>query len=270
MDKFYEIAEQYFKAYEGAHLYPKLWSWVWLLWLLAVVCMGHVLWQLLVHKYTPSSWVIGLALGLTGAASIAVQDHKDKALAGILDPSQNLQTARTQTLEKLTGVSANQFLHIAQDLSDLMQLRLQHGPQPLRWKDLLPIPWPKGQFLMHALTLAGIGIAAAGTFFPDLTAYVRSQISPESVVQALLMLMVGIIVALFVYPNMIYVMYNLKQSTRTWRARLQKNGRGNPVHLEYLLQHLIKFHSPSPTKQHALRHLKPCRPTSRLPKRTLR
>jgi len=271
VDKYYEIAKLYFEEFEGAHLYPRLRSWIWLLWLVAFSYAGYLFfYQSIANRITPSDWEAVLALGSILLAYGAVQDHKKKVLTERTSGSSNLQTARIKTLERLTGTSSKEFLQVANELSSLMQLRQQHGTQPLRLRDFVPIPWPRGQFLMHALTLVGVLLTVVGTFSPELVSFVRSHITIQTLIEWGFWSVLFGLLFIFAYPQTVYIWHNIKSDWRTWRARLQKNGLGNPVHLEYLLQHLIKFHCPSPTKQHALRPLKPCRPMNRTPKRTLR
>lgn len=271
MDKFYEIAKLYFEEFEGAHLYPKLRSWVWLLWLAALGYAGYLFfYQSMANRITPSNWETVLALGSLLLAYGAVQDHKSKALTQRNNGSPNLQAARIKTLERLTGASSGEFLQVANDLTALMQLRQQHGPQPLRLRDYVPIPWPRGQFLMHALTIVGVLLTVIGTFFPELVTFVRSHITIQTLIIWGVWVALFAFLSLFAYPQTVYIWHNVKSDWRNWRARLQKDGLGNPVHLEYLLQHLIKFHNPLPTRQRTLKAAKPYPLKSRPPRRTLR
>lgn len=268
MDKFYEIAELYFREFEGTHLYPKLRSWVWVLWLVALSYAGYLFfYQSIGNHISPSNWETVLALGSILLAYGAVQDHKSKALTKWNGDSPK---ARIKTLERLTGASSSEFLRIANDLTALMQLRQQHVPQPLRLRDYVPIPWPRGQFLMHLLTIVGVLLTVIGTFFPELVTFVRSHITIPTLFQWGAWALLLAFFSLFLYPKTIYIWHNVKSDWRNWRARLQKNGLGNPVHLEYLLQHLIKFHNPTPARQRALKATKPYPLTNRPSRRTLR
>ena len=123
---------------------------------------------------------------------------------------------------------------------------------------------------MHVLTIVGVLLTVIGTFFPELVTFVRSHITIQALFQWGVWALLFAFFSLFLYPQTIYIWHNVKSDWRNWRARLQKNGLGNPVHLEYLLQHLIKFHNPLQTRQRTLKAAKPYLPTSRPPKRTLR
>lgn len=271
MDKFYEIAKLYFEEFEGTHLYPKLRSWVGLLWLAALGYAGYLLfYQSMANRITPSNFETVVALGSILLAYGAVQDHKSKALTQRNSGSPNLKAARIKTLERLTGASSGEFLQVANDLTALMQLRQQHGPQRLRLRDYVPIPWPRGQFLMHALTIVGVLLTVIGTFFPELVTFVRSHITIQTLIIWGVWVALFAFLSLFAYPQTVYIWHNVKSDWRNWRARLQKDGLGNPVHLEYLLQHLIKFHNPLPTRLRTLKAVKPYSLTNRPPRRTLR
>lgn len=258
MDKFEEIAKQYFEEFEGTHLYPKLRSWVGLLWLAAFGYAGYLfVYQTLINHVSPATWKSVLAVGAMMVAYGTVLDHKNRTLTQRNSSSSNLQSARIKTLERLTGVSPSDFLQLANDLTSLMRLRQQHCTQPLRPRDFVPIPWPRGQVLMHALTLAGVLVTAVGTFFPELVSFVRSYLTIQTLITWCFQALIYAALFLFLYPQFIYIWHHLRGDCRKWRARLDKNGAANTVHIEHLVKHLIKFHNPMPSKQHASKVAKP-------------
>ena len=123
---------------------------------------------------------------------------------------------------------------------------------------------------MHVLTIVGVLLTVIGTFFPELVTFVRSHITIQTLFQWGVWVLLFAFFSLFLYPQTIYIWHNVKSDGKNWWARLQRNGPGNPVHLEYLLQHLIKFHDPLPARHRTLKAAKPYQLTKRPTKRTLR
>lgn len=247
MDKYYEIAAAYFNEFEGVHLYPRLKSWVWLFWSAGIACFLQQAWMMFVHSQTVNSPIFYSSIVVLMVASVAAEEHKSKSLKAAHNLSPNIKAARIRSLERHTGFPAHQFLLVAQEIEQLRDLRQRYGIRPLSVRDLFPIPWPKGQFLMHALTLLGVLAALLSLVFPEIAEEAKAQLTGDVIGKFIGYLLLYFIFSLLIYPNAMYVWRALKSTYRIWRARLQRSASGSTVHLEYLVNHLVQFHQPDKT-----------------------
>lgn len=241
MKRFYEIAEEFFKAFEGRHLYPKLLSWEWLLWVASVAIFLHTFFFTLNGRTEPSAWRFLLTYGALSITSELLRRHKQKALLAFGSASQTLHIQQTALLEKLTRRPATEFLSVANDIRQLLELRQQGMLQEMRTRELLPIPWTKGQFVMYALTLAGLVLAAVGAFIlENEKAPAREALIPPLLIYGSLWL----VASLAIFPTAKYALHVLILEVRMRKARLQKGDFSKQIHLEYLLQSLVQLHDP--------------------------
>lgn len=244
MDKYYEIAAAYFNEFEGVHLYPRLKSWVWAFWAAGLAGFLQQSWQLLIHSQRVNEPIFYGSVFILMVASVAADEHKNKTLKAAHHLNPNMKAARVRSLEKHTGFAAHQFLQVAQEIDQLRDLRQRYGIRPLSIRDLFPIPWPKGQFLMHALTLLGVLAALLSLVFPEIAEEAKDQLTGEVIGKFIGYFLLYLIFSIIIYPNAMYVWRSLKNTYNTWRARLHKSTSGSTVHLEYLVNHLVQFHHP--------------------------
>lgn len=244
MDKYYEIAAAYFNEFEGVHLYPRLKSWVWVFWAAGITGFLEQIWRLLVHSQRVNEPFFYGSVLILIVASLAVEEHKNKTLKAAYHLNPNMRAARIKSLERHTGFATHQFLQVAQEIDQLRDLSQRYGIRPLTIRDLFPIPWPKGQFLMHALTLLGVLAALLSLVFPEIAEEAKVQMTGEVMGKFIGYFLLYFIFTIVVYPNAMYVLRALKTMYKTWRARLHKSTSGSAVHLEYLVNHLVQFHQP--------------------------
>lgn len=274
MDKYYEIAAAYFNEFEGVHLYPRLKSWVWAFWAAGTACFLQQIWQLLIHSQRVNEPIFYGSFFALMVASLAADAHKNKTLKAAHQLSANMKAARIRSLERHTGSAAHQFLQVAQEIDQLRDLRQRYGIRPLTIRDLFPIPWPKGQFLMHALTLLGVLATLLSLVFPEIAEEAKAQLTGEVIGKLIGYFLMYFIFSIVIYPNAMYVWRALKSTYSNWRARLHKSSSGSAVHLEYLLNHLVQFHHPhqaidtATAKPYRKRNMRPT--IHRQVKRTLR
>lgn len=263
MDKYYEIAAAYFNEFEGVHLYSRLKSWVWAFWAAGIACFLQQTWQLLVNSQRINEPIFYGSFFVLMIASLAADEHKNKTLKAAHHLSPNMKAARIRSLEKHTGFAAHQFLQVAQEIDQLRDVRQRYGTRTLTLRDLFPIPWPKGQFLMHALTLVGVLAALLSLVFPEIAKEAKAQLTGEVIGKFIGYLLMYFIFSIVIYPNAMYVWRALKSTYSNWRARLHKSTSGSAVHLEYLVSHLVQFHHPSQTintpetRPYLKRHMRP-------------
>lgn len=244
MDKYYEIAAAYFNEFEGVHLYPRLKSWVWAFWAAGIAGFLQQTWQLLIHSERVNEPIFYGSVFVLIVASLAAEEHKNKTLKAAHHLNPNMRAARIRSLERHTGFAAHQFLQVAQEIDQLRDLRQRYGIRPLSIRDLFPIPWPKGQFLMHALTLLGVVATLLSLVFAEIAEEAKAQLTIDVIGKLIGYSLVYFFLFIMIYPNAMYVWRSLKSSYKTWRARLHKSTSGNTVHLEYLVNHLVQFHQP--------------------------
>lgn len=248
MKKLYEIAEEFFKAFEGRHLYPKLFSWEWLLWCASVAVFFHTFFFTINGHTEPSVLRFALTYSALYISSELMRRHKKKTLLAFGATSQTLHIQQTALLEKLTRRPATEFLSLANDIRQLLDLRQQGMLQEVKTRELMPIPWTKGQFVMYALTLAGLSLAAIGAFILEKE---KVPFRDELIRIVLIYGSMGLVASLTIVPLGKYAWHTFLLELRMWQARLQKGEFSKQVHLEYMLQSLVELHDPSGSAQKA-------------------
>lgn len=257
MERYKKIAEEFYEAFEGLHLYPKLFSWQWLLWLLTVVAV--VLCACNFNAYpegVPMRFFLP-TLVMAVAATLSIDNFKAKALQKSFASYPSLDAARISKIKELLGKAPCEFSQAAEELMQLMELSKKCGAQPLRARELFPIPWEKGQFVMHVLTLSGLIFTTLGVLFPDTAKQIGQQINSKMIGQFLGLSLVVIVASLTLYPMVRSMWHRAERGLRLWQARVQKKGPvRTAVHLDYLLSDLVRLHEPYPASiKRPIRHL---------------
>lgn len=258
MDQYKKIAKEFFEDFEGLPLYPRWYRWPWLLWLLAAI--GAVLCAY--HFNAPPAgvpmYLLMPTLVAAVIATLAIDDFKGKALRTRFPAHASTDAARISKLKKLLGKSPSEFSNAAQDLMQLIELSKKCGKQPLQIRQLFPIPWEKGQFVMHVLALAALIATTLGVLFPDTAKQIGQQIDSKMIGQFLGYIFLLILVSLTIYPMLRSMWHNAELAVRMWQARLQKGPTRTAVHLDYLLSNLVRLHEPRPVSiNRPVRHLTP-------------
>lgn len=137
MDQFYKIAADYFNTFEGRHLYPRLFSWSWLLWLCALLLSAYSYWQYAILNSDNSYLWLVASFFLLGYASLSIQEHKAKQLIGTIVADKKLYVAHARKIQELTGRSPSQFKQLAEELLELVELNATHGQRPFKVLQLL-------------------------------------------------------------------------------------------------------------------------------------
>lgn len=244
MDRYREIAKEFFEIFEGKQHYPKLFSSAWVLWLLAVI---YALMSLMYAEHRSLNLFFLLpAILLAAQASDVIDKHKAKSLSQKFDAHPHLDAARINEIKRLLSKERVDFHSAAQNLMQLMELSKQCGRQPLSTRDLFPIPWAKGQFIMHALTLAALGATLLGVLFPDTAKEMGQHISQNYLGHFIIGAFFVVFLGLTAFPISRSMWHNFKLALAMWQARLQRGPVSSRVHLDYLLANLVRLHEPSP------------------------
>lgn len=133
MDKYYEMAAEYFQRVEGRHLYPDLISFYWLAWSVTMIgfayCFGSFLLSIFTeHKPTPLWWMFGFEVAFIFSV-VAIQVHKQNKLleseSNALSQKKKFKFEKTKHLRvkhltTVIGKTPDQFAATAKEISDLM------------------------------------------------------------------------------------------------------------------------------------------------------
>lgn len=259
MDQLKKIAKEFYEAFEGLQLYPKLFSWQWFLWFLTAIGAALCCFQFKtrLEGIPEYLWMPTVVFALVAIASIA--DYKAKALAAKYASYPCIDAARTSKLKELLGKEPSEFSEAAQDLVQLMELSQKCGKQPLPMRDLFPVPWEKGQFVMHVLTLAALIATISGLLFPDTAKQLGQKIDSRMIGQLIGYMFLLIFVSLTIYPFSRVLWHNTRLELRMWQARWKDKGPvSTAVHLDYLLSNLVRLHEPRPASiKRSIRRLTP-------------
>lgn len=244
MNRYKEIAQEFFENFEGKQHYPKLGSSAWVLWLLAVI---YGLMSLIYAEHRSLNLYFLLPAALLAVQALEVIDkYKAKSLSQKFDAYPNLDAARISEIKRLLGKDRCEFHSAAQNLIQLMEISKQCGRQPLSTRDLFPIPWAKGQFIMHALTLAALVATLLGVLFPDMAKEMGKHIAQNYLGHFIIGAFFAIFIGLTIFPMSRSMWHNFKLTLAMWRARLQRGPTSSRVHLDYLLANLVRLHDPNP------------------------
>lgn len=244
MDKYKEIAQEFFENFEGKQHYPKLGSSAWVLWVLASI-YAFMSWTH-AEKDPLNLYFFVPALLLAGCAFEVVKSHKKESLKERFKSCASLDAARISEIKRLLGKDRCEFHSAAQNLIQLMEISKQCGRQPLSTRDLFPIPWAKGQFIMHALTLAALVATLLGVLFPDMAKEMGKHIAQNYLGHFIIGAFFAIFIGLTIFPMSRSMWHNFKLTLAMWRARLQRGSASSRVHLDYLLANLVRLHDPNP------------------------
>lgn len=246
MDQYKKIAKEFFDAFEGKQHYPQQFKQILILWFLAVIyaVLGHVYSTGQPPALNP--YFLFPAMLLAGCALQVTADHKHKSVDRKFANYPSLDEARISEIKRLLAKDRCDFLDAAQDLMQLMELSKKCGAQPLSTRDLFPLPWAKDQFVMHVLTLAALISTTLGVLFPD-TAKVIGQEIVRNYIGHLILSVIGVIfLGLTAFPLSRTLWHNFKRWLGMWLARLWKGPVSSRVHLDYLLENLVRLHEPLP------------------------
>lgn len=244
MERYKEIAQEFFEIFEGKHHYPKLFSSAWVLWLLAII-YAFMSW-IRAEENTLNLYFLIPAILLAVQAFEVVDKHKAKSLSQKFDSHPCLDAARISEIKRLLGKDRCEFHSAAQNLMQLMEISKHCGKQPLSTRDLFPIPWAKGQFIMHALTLAALSATLLGVLFPDTAKEMGQQIAQNYLGHFIIGAFFVVFLGLTAFPISRSLWHNIKLGLAMWQARLQRGPVSTRVHLDYLLANLVRLHEPYP------------------------
>lgn len=262
MDRYKAIAKEFFETFEGTQHYPKRWNKAWLLWLLSIIS-GILSWWYADGTPLNLFFLLPAVLLAAGAYNI-VTSHKKKSLSERFKTFGNLDEARISEIKRLIGKDRYEFDHAAQSLIQLMELSKQCGRQPLSTRDLFPIPWAKGQFIMHALTVAALIATLLGVMFPDAAKEMGKQIAQNYLGHLFAGIFITVFLGLTIFPMSRSMWHNFKLALAMWQARLQRGPVSTRVHLDYLLANLVRLHDPHPIpSKHATATTRRLRPRPR-------
>lgn len=244
MDRYKEIAKEFFENFESKQHYPRLFSRALILWILAVI-YAFMSW-VRADSHSLNMYFLFPAMLLAVCASGVVSNHKNNSVNKKFEAYPCIDAARISEIERLLGKDRSEFHSAAQNLMQLIELSKQCGRQPLSTRDIFPIPWAKGQFVMHALALAALLATTLGVLFPDAAKEMGEHIAKDYMGHFIIGIFFAIFLGLTAFPMSRSMWHNFKLVLAMWQARLQRGPVSSRVHLDYLLANLVRLHDPSP------------------------
>jgi hypothetical protein len=172
MDEFMRRASEYFREFEGRHLYPRLLSWYWLLWLVTAIVFGRFAFLDFAPSHRNAGGYTKVFMFASEVAFLAVcapiAAHKTRKLLAD-GPSKRgsrglyLDARKREALERVCGVDSSKFAGLAKECCDLLAAKRQfRSVADLSWSDVLRNfydPDSKARILALMLSAAALFVA---------------------------------------------------------------------------------------------------------------
>lgn len=263
MDKYYEMAAEYFQKVEGRHLYPKLFSLYWLAWSVTIIGFAYLFGSFILSIFTEDTppsiwWMFGFEVAFL-LSVVAIQVHKQyKLLEGEADaPIQKTKFKLVKTkhlrvkhLTTATGKTPDQYAATAKEISDLMAFeKASRTIFDIEFRDVIRAlydPESKARILSLLLALAallvtllkGSEVAPLADLIPEIEK--KGGIAIFSVVAlvrgALYFSAIG---CAYVAINQVFFVLTF------WLSKFSWSKAGNRTMLNHMLRDLVMSYDPT-------------------------
>ncbi len=258
MDEIMSRASQYFREFEGRHLYPKLLSWYWLLWLSTSAIFA---WRAYLglspshrssHEYSfalmfGAEFAFLCASGLIGAYKVRRVLAGGKVKRG--KGKEYVDSRKTRSLERICGVDSTKFAGLAKECVDLIAAKKQfRSISDASFADILRNvydPDSKARILALLLSAAAIFVALLNHSVPAEDFNILDTFSHNKFTSEFKQAMSTSIVGFGVYIGVrVLAGWILELLSSGW-AVIFGGTSGSRMALNYFVRDLIRLHTPA-------------------------
>jgi len=258
MNEYYQLAALYYNRFHGSHLFPKLWSWRWLLCSASFSIATLFAYWYYVSPTPPfkSPWGLFVAAVIFFASCLIILHYRSDQALGIVKSSASFSIDRRSLLEKekrkfLTSYThrpASDYAQLAQEITDLLQLQKAYrSPIDVDFMGVLNKLYDP-QTLTRAIAIV---ISALGIFFGlmDKNSLRELQdVFQDKQTITFITELCKLAGGLFILAILTYLLTKqLIEAFMLMAASFISKKMGNRTMLNCLVRDLIDLHTPHPT-----------------------
>jgi len=254
VNAYYKVAQHYFRHMEGWHLYPGLrepWLWAWVM--LSFAWMTSLVW---LFQKVPAlmSWQMATVIVLEIALMLVadgISNRKRAALFGV-PPGQkigasDLEAFRSKLLCDYLGASPDKFLQIADEISNLIDMRREfRRSSEIEWSLIFKKFYdPEAKQRVLAIFLAGLTVLTALTLKIGDLPSIFEVLDSEDVLRLLggVLSITAVVFILFIGIQVLSAV--LWNALIIWVAKSLKTAFSDDAALRYLVRDLLFLYRPS-------------------------
>lgn len=264
MDKHTEIAQKFYKLFEGKDLYPKFVSWQWIAWLVLGPIFAISAWYAVycIATQQPVLKVVLSGIGMIVAelaflsVNAAIDTYKNKRQNERFslkppDVKLQLQAAKRRELERLFGIKSTSFLTVAKEMSELKAAKKDFAEPSIGfWSSIFQ---SDAKPRLIAITLGACAITAA---------LINRSIESTAIFELIESGNFYVILSLCVWFALIahFSIYGgrvafqaISGKVMEWLLRLGWSKTANKIALNYMAQALVELHEPAKAIQRSLK-----------------